>query len=193
MDIPESVLAQIGNRVQHALRAYTPNEQKAIRAAADSFRANPAFDTQEAIQALGTGEALVSVLDEEGVPTVVEKANILPPRSSMKAVDPIMLQATVLACPLREKYLQEVDAESAFEVIAREQEAQAEAERLAIEEKEKEAERKAQEKQKEKEAKEREKRIKNNPLVKIAKSSIHSVGREYGKKLIRGLLGNFLK
>ena len=94
---------------------------------------------------------------------------------------------------LRDKYLKELDEESAFEVLTKEQEEKEAAERLALEEKEKEAERKAQEKQKEKEAKEREKRIKNNPLVKIAKSSIHSVGREYGKKLIRGLLGTFLK
>ena len=192
-DIPESVLGQIGNRVQHALQAYTPNDQKFIRAAAKSFRENPAFNTEEAIQALATGEALVSLLDEEGIPGMVEKANILPPRSSMKACDAVALQANVLACPLREKYLKELDEESAFEVLTKEQEEKAEAERLAIEEKEKEAERKAQEKQKEKEAKERAKRINNNPLVKIAKSSIHSVGREYGKKLIRGLLGTFLK
>ena len=190
MDIPESVLGQIGSRVQHALRAYTPNDQKYIRAAANSFRANPAFNTEEAIQSLATGEALVSVLDKEGIPTMVEKANILPPRSSMKACDSITLQAHILGCPLREKYLNELDEKSAYEVIAEEQAVKEEAERLAQEEKEKEAERKAQEKQKEKEAKEREKRIKNNPIVKIAKSSIQSVGREYGKKLIRGLLGS---
>ena len=190
MDIPESVLGQIGSRVQHALRAYTPNDQKYIRAAANSFRENPTFNTEEVLQALATGEALVSVLDEEGIPSMVEKANILPPRSSMKACDSVTLQAHILGCPLREKYLNELDEESAYEVIAEEQAAKAEAERLAQEEKEKEAERKAQEKQKEKEAKEREKRIKNNPIVKIAKSSIQSVGREYGKKLIRGILGS---
>ena len=193
MDIPDSVLGQIGNRVQHALRAYTPNDQKALRTAAQSFRENPAFDTEEVLQALATGEALVSVLDEEGTPTMVEKANILPPRSSMKAVDAVTLQATVLTCPLREKYQNEVDEESAYEILAEEAQEKAEAERLAIEEKEKEAERKAKEKQAEKEAKERAKRIKNNPIVKIAKSSIHSVGRDIGKKLIRGMLGNFLK
>ena len=193
MDIPESVLGQIGSRVQHALRAYTPNDQKFIRAAARSFRENPAFDTEEAIQSLATGEALVSLLDEEGIPSMVEKANILPPRSSMKAVDAVTLQANVLACPLREKYLKELDGESAYEVLTEEAAEKAEAERLAQEEKEKEAERKAQEKQAEKEAKERAKRIKNNPIVKIARSSIHSVGRDMGKKLIRGMLDTFLK
>ena len=85
-DLPDSVLGQIGNRVQHALRAYTPNDQKALRAAARSFRVNEKFDTEEALQALGVGEALVSVLDEKGVPSIVEKAGILPPRSSMEAV-----------------------------------------------------------------------------------------------------------
>ena len=135
----------------------------------------------------------MSLLDEEGIPAMVEKAAILPPRSSMKAVDAVTLQATVLASPLREKYLNERDDESAYEVITQEQQEKEEAERLALEEKQKEAERKEKEKQAEKEAKEREKRIKNNPLVKIAKSSIHSVGRDIGKKLIRGMLDTFLR
>jgi len=192
-DIPETVLGQIGSRVQHALRAYTPNDQKYIRAAAKSFRENPAFNTEEAIQALGTGEALVSVLDEDGVPTMVERANILPPRSSMAAVDAVTLQATVLACPLREKYLNEVDEESAFEVLTQEQEEKEEAERKAQEEKEKEAERKAMQKQAEKEAREKEKRRKNNPLTKAMNSAASSIGRELGNKLIRGILNTLLK
>ena len=192
-DIPESVLGQIGNRVQHALRAYTPNDQKYIRSAAKSFRENPAFNTEEAIQALATGEALVSVLDEDGIPTMVERANILPPRSSMAAVDGITLQATVLACPLREKYLNEEDKESAYEILAEEQEEKEEAERQAQEEKEKEAERKAMQKQAEKEAREKEKRKKNNPLTKAMNSAASSIGRELGTKLIRGLLNTFLR
>ena len=84
-DIPDSVLAQLSNRIQHALRAYTPSEMKAVKTAAQSFRPNPAFDTEEVIMALKTGHALVSVLDEEGAPTIVEETKILPPRSSMKA------------------------------------------------------------------------------------------------------------
>ena len=78
-DIPPSILGQLGNRVQHALRAYTPNDQKAVRVAANTFRSNPAFDTGEAITQLNTGEALVSFLDEKGAPQMVERANILPP------------------------------------------------------------------------------------------------------------------
>jgi len=192
-DIPDAVLGQIGNRIQHALRAYTPSDQKFIRSAAKSFRENPAFDTEEAIQALATGEALVSLLDEEGIPAMVEKAGILPPRSSLKAVDAITLQATVLACPLREQYLNERDDESAYEVLTQEQQAQAEALQQAQEEKEREAERKAIQKQAEKEAKEKEKRKKNNVLTKAANSAASAVGRELGKKLVRGLLGTFLR
>jgi len=141
-DIPDSVLGQIGNRVQHALRAYTPADRKGLKAAADSFRENPAFDTSEAIQALGVGEALVSVLDEDGIPTVVEKANILPPKSSMNAVDAIMLQSVILASELRDKYADEKDSESAYELLNKEREEEAEAEKKAAEEKAKEKEKK---------------------------------------------------
>lgn len=134
-DLPESVLGQIGNRVQHALRAYTPNEQKALRYAARSFRANPAFNTEEVLQELGVGEALVSVLNEKGVPGMVQRSNILPPHSSMNAVEEAELQKVVARSPLRRKYEKMVDRESAFEILEQEREAQAkEEERLAKEE-----------------------------------------------------------
>ncbi|MBQ9922794.1 MAG: DUF853 family protein, partial [Clostridia bacterium] len=100
-DIPDSVLGQIGNRVQHALRAYTPNDQRALNAAAKSFRTNPEFDTAEAIQSLGVGEALISVLDSEGIPAVVERANILPPKSSMSAVDDVKLKDAIFSSSLQ--------------------------------------------------------------------------------------------
>ena len=101
-DIPDAVLGQIGNRVQHALRAYTPRDQKALRAAAESFRANPNFDTETALQELAVGEALVSVLDAKGTPTVVQRAGILPPHSSMNAVEPFVIQTNVERNPLSE-------------------------------------------------------------------------------------------
>ncbi|MEO3956601.1 helicase HerA-like domain-containing protein, partial [Chromobacterium piscinae] len=85
-DVPESVLGQLGNRVQHALRAFTPKDQKAVKSAADTLRANPAFNTVEAIQALGTGEALISFLDEKGSPSVVERAMVIAPGSRMGPV-----------------------------------------------------------------------------------------------------------
>ena len=116
-DIPEAVLAQLGNRVQHALRAYTPAEQKGLKAAAASFRANPAFDTAQAIQALGVGEALVSVLDAKGVPTVVQKTTIRPPASRLGPITPQERTVVVALSPLSGVYDQAVDRESAFELL----------------------------------------------------------------------------
>ncbi|MBR5423050.1 MAG: DUF853 family protein [Clostridia bacterium] len=221
MDIPETVLAQIGNRVQHALRAYTPNEQKAIRAAAKSFRVNDDFDTETVLQELATGEALVSVLDPKGIPGVVQRANILPPRSSMNAVEPAVIGTVIANSPLRDKYTETEDRESAYEILsaAAEEEAKAKAEaekakeeeRLAKEEekkriaeaKAKAAEEKAKEaeakrKEAEKRAKEREKAQKakarkNSALGKAASSAMNSVGREVGRQLIRGLFGTLKK
>lgn len=159
-DIPDSVLAQLSNRVQHALRAYTPAELKAVRVAAQAFRANPAFQAEDAIMELGVGEALTSFLDEEGVPTMVQRTKIICPQSLMAAPEP-MARAKVLLRDGMEKYDEYVDNESAYEVLAQETAAaeaaaQAEAERKAQEkaeaaaekqrQKEEEAERKRQEK-----------------------------------------------
>jgi len=117
-DIPDSVLAQLGNRIQHALRAYTPSEQRGLKSASESFRANPAFDTAEAIQALGTGEALVSTLDEKGAPTVVARTLIRPPDSRLgPATDPERA-AVMAASPVRGVYDTVVDRESAEEILA---------------------------------------------------------------------------
>ena len=116
-DIPENVLAQLGNRIQHALRAYTPQEQKAIKAAAQSFRVNPNFNTEEVITQLGTGQALVSFLDSEGVPMIVQQARILPPQSSMNIADEILVMNNIARCPLNSKYSNAIDRESAYEII----------------------------------------------------------------------------
>ena len=193
-DLPDSVLGQIGNRVQHALRAYTPKDQKALRAAAESFRANPNFDTETALQELAVGEALVSVLDAKGTPTIVQRAGILPPHSSMNAVEAFVIQNNIDRNPLRSKYLKAVDNESAYELLTAEAE---EAQRAAEEE----AQRKAEEAQREKEEKEREKeekarekeraaRKKANPLNKVLSSAASTVGREVGRQLVRGILGS---
>ncbi len=118
-DIPNDVLAQLSNRIQHALRAYTPQEQKTVRAAAKAFRVNPAFDTEEAIMELGVGEALVSLLDEDGVPTMVERARILPPQSLMGAADSDLVARLIAASEFEWKYRETVDSESAYEIIQR--------------------------------------------------------------------------
>jgi len=190
-DLPDSVLGQIGNRVQHALRAYTPKDQKALRAAAQSFRANKNFDTEQALQALGVGQALVSVLDEDGVPTIVEQAGVLPPKSSMKAASADEIKAAVESSPLAERYNQSEDRHSAYEML---QEQQAEAQEQA----EKEA--KAAEKEKARKDKEKAKtkktttRKRQSTLEKAVNKTItttaNTVGRELGKQLIRGLFGN---
>ena len=117
-DIPQSILGQLGNRIQHALRAYTPNEQKAVRTAAQTFRANPAFDTEEAITQLKTGEALVSFLDADGAPGIVERATILPPQSSMDAIDDATRADELRYSPFAGVYDEAVDRESAYEQLA---------------------------------------------------------------------------
>lgn len=116
-DIPDSIITQLGNRVQHTLRAYTPAEQKTVRAAAAAFRVNKAFDTEQAILELGTGEALISFLDHKGAPSVVEKAIILPPQSRMGAIDDISRQKIINISPLAGKYDEAIDAESAKEQL----------------------------------------------------------------------------
>lgn len=133
-DIPDEVLAQLSNRIQHGLRAYTPAEQKTVRAAAAAFRANPDLDAEAALGEVGTGEALVSLLDEEGRPSVVQRAKVLPPECSMGAAPPeTMAAALEAAAPLAAKYGQAIDRESAYELIAGERAAAAEADALAAE------------------------------------------------------------
>ena len=118
-DIPNEVLAQLSNRVQHALRAYTPAEQKSISAAAKGFRVNPAFDTKTALTELGVGEALVSFLDEEGIPNIVERAFILPPQSLMGIADENAVNTYILSDEFEVKYRESFDRESAFEIITK--------------------------------------------------------------------------
>ena len=116
-DIPGNILAQLQNRVQHALRAYTPAEQKKLKAAAESFRANPEFDTESALSELAVGEALVSFLDEKGTPGIVERAFILPPQSYIGSAGFEKMQELTNANPLYEKYRLAVDPESAYEIL----------------------------------------------------------------------------
>ncbi|MGX5027291.1 helicase HerA-like C-terminal domain-containing protein [Enterobacter asburiae] len=116
-DIPDNVLGQLGNRVQHALRAFTPKDQKAVKAAAQTMRANPAFDTEAAIQALGTGEALISFLDAKGSPSIVERAMVIAPCSRMGPVTDDERNGLINHSPVYGKYEDEVDRESAFEML----------------------------------------------------------------------------
>lgn len=202
-DIPGGVLSQLGTKVQHALHAYTPAEQKSMRAAADGFRENPAFDTYKVLGELGTGEALVSVLGEDGVPTIVERAKILPPKSQMGAIEDSVRREIIDGSILYGKYNYYVDNESAYERLTKyyeDAEAKAaadkeaaekaeaeEKERIAAEkaaQKEKEAEEKAAQKAKEAEekaaqkAKEAEEKAAQKAAEKAAKEAEKAAEKE---------------
>ncbi len=167
-DIPDSILGQLGNRIQHALRAYTPKDQKAVRAAADTFRANPAFKTDEAIMNLETGEALVSFLDEKGAPGIVQRAKILFPLSQIGAITEGQRLDIIKQSRVYGKYDTPVDNESAFEVLIKEAE-----EALAVQEAEKaEMEAAKEEKKAEKEGKGSKKQ---GVLGKVLKAIITAV------------------
>jgi DNA helicase HerA-like ATPase len=181
-DIPETVLGQLGNRVQHALRAYTPVEQRGLRAAADSFRANPAFETAEAIQALGVGEALVSLLDEKGAPTMVQKTLIRPPVSRLGPLTPAERASVMAASPVRGLYDTTQDRESAYEKLqARTAAAQAQVE--------------APQARQAPAAQRAAPRPSNRQGMgeAFAKSLLRTIGSQVGRELIRGVLGSLKK
>ncbi len=133
-DIPDGVMGQLGNKIQHALHAYTPAEQKGAKAAAQSFRENPAFDTFEVLTQMGIGEALISVLDEEGVPTIVKCCKVLPPQSQMGALEEEARKRQITDSLLYTKYSQTYDRESAYEILEERVVNQQEADRRAAEE-----------------------------------------------------------
>lgn len=205
-DIPDEVLAQLGNKVQHALRAYTPAEQKAAKAAAQSFRVNPEFDTYDALTSLGIGEALVSVLDEEGIPTIVERCKILPPQSQMGALDDSIRAKQVNNSLLYIRYSQTQDRDSAYEFLQRRdaeaiaanqnpsevatgvQAQAAEAQAAVKETKEEAAARKAAEKEAAKAEKAKKKVVKS-----VANSAAGTIGREIGNTLGSSIGGKFGK
>ena len=188
-DIPDGVLAQLGNKVQHALRAYTPAEQKSAKAAAQSFRENPEFDTFETLVSLGTGEALVSVLDEEGIPTVVKKCDILPPQSQMGPIGDEERDIRIKDNLLYMKYNQEQDRDSAYEFLKRKNLEDAEAEAKAAEEAAaaKTAEKKAQERAK------AEAKAVRRAVKSVANSAVGTIGRQLGNEIGESIGGSFGK
>jgi DNA helicase HerA-like ATPase len=183
MDIPESVLAQMGNRIQHALRAYTPREQKAVAVAASTFRANPKFKTEVAITELGKGEALVSVLDLKGVPTMVERTFIRPPMGRMGTITPEERQSLIRNSPVFGLYDEAKDSESAFELLAKKAQRNAEAQKQVAEEKARAKEERAT----------RAPRERESATDRFVKNAASSVGRSLGSALIRGILGSLMR
>lgn len=181
-DVPDEVLGQLGNRVQHALRAFTPRDQKAVRTAAETFRPNPKLDTARVITELGVGEALLSVLDAKGTPTVVERALVCPPCSRLLPLDEGERRQVLQGSPLFGRYEQVVDRESAHELLR--DRALRGQERAALE-----AELAQSRPQAPKPAA-RPSRQPDNLVESLAKSAARSIGTQVGRTLIRGVLGS---
>ena len=187
-DVPDTVLGQLGNRVQHALRAYTPAEQKGLKSAAASFRANPAFDTMEVLQQLGVGEALVSLLDAKGTPNVTERTLIRPPASRLGPVTDAERAQIIAASPVAGVYDKAVDRESAFEVLSGRLAAAAAAAPPPPPTAEEKAAAKAVADAEKAKQKAQDQMMKN--VERVAVPIIRSVGIAIAGSLVRGLLGN---
>ena len=182
LDIPDGVLGQLGNRIQHALRAFTPKDQKAVRTAAQTFRQNPTFDTETAIMELGVGEALVSVLEDKGTPSIVEKTLMCPPRSYMGAASDAEQAELLRKSPLAGRYDTMVDRDSAYENLQKRAEAAAkEAEAAKLREEQEKAEKK--------------KSGSNRQGIGEAfvKSIARAIGSRVGRQIVRGILGSIFK
>lgn len=178
LDVPENILGQLGNRVQHALRAFSPSDQRAVRAAAQTFRANPQLNTEQVITELGVGEALISVLDDKGQPTPVERVFIYPPQSRIGPLSDAERSDQMQRSPLRSRYEQTIDRESAYETLAARAHAQA-----------------AQETEAAAPAKNKV-REEPNPTAELigafAKSAARSIGSQVGREILRGVMGSLL-
>jgi hypothetical protein len=172
LDLPDAVLGQLGNRVQHALRAFTPRDQKAVKAAAETFRANPKVDAFKAITELGVGEALISVQDEKGVPTMVERAWVVPPHSSLTPLSAEEMQGIVRSSVLYGTYEKAVDRDSAYEKLkARAEQTQAEAPAAGP-------------------SRPQPKSQTEVLIGALATSAARAIGSQVGRQIIRGVLGS---
>ncbi len=192
LDIPDSVLGQLGNRVQHALRAFTPRDQKAVRSVAQTMRANPSFDTVDEITQMGVGVALVSTLEDDGVPSVTERTLIRPPHCQFGPASESECANLVRQSPLSGRYDKAIDRESAFEILA---------ERAEQRLKEAEAQAAQEAEEKERQKAERESRrgrgnrqgIGEAMVKSLVRSVSSSVGRSIGRQILRGLLGGVMR
>ena len=181
LDIPYDVLGQLGNRIQHALRAYTPRDQKAVRAAAQTFRANPNLDTEAAITQLGVGEALVSTLQDGGIPSIVDRTLVRPPESRIGPADAKMRNDMFKRSPVLGKYDKAIDRESAFELL------KVRADKAA---KEAEVAKKQASKEKSKRSSSRRRKSAGR---KMADGVIRSMGYQIGRQIVRGIMGSIFK
>jgi DNA helicase HerA-like ATPase len=171
LDVPDVILGQLGNRIQHALRAFTPRDQKAVKAAATTFRTNPKVDVETVITQLGVGEALVSLLDEKGMPGIVERAFIYPPHSQIGPIDPAQRQGIIRQSLLYGQYEKAMDRESAYELLQRRVE-------------------KIHEETAKVEADKPKGRQPDSLLESVVKSTTRAMGSQIGRSIIRGVLGS---
>ncbi len=203
-DVPEDILGQLGNRVQHALRAFTPRDLKALKAAAETFRPNPDFDTQDAIRDVGVGEAVVSLLQAKGVPSVVQRTLIRPPSSQLGPITEDERAQVMAGSPLSGLYDEAVDRESAFEILAKRASAAAdEAARIEAEEEKKELELREFQKAKRYDAPSRSRSTSSRSSTRSSKSdsisqtlvkaAIRTATTRNGQRMIRGILGGLFK
>ena len=177
VDIPEAVLGQLGMKIQHALRAFTPKDKKAVRAAAASFRQNPALDTEQLITELGVGEALVSVLDNEGRPSPVEHVYIKPPESRIGPLTDPERSEHLSRSPYKDRYDTLVDRESAYEML-----------KMKAEQQDLAAARAADERARAKASGRR--RSRQTPVEAMITSTARSIGSQLGRQIVRGIMGS---
>jgi hypothetical protein len=175
MDIPEDILGQLGMKIQHALRAFTPKDRKIIKASAASFRQNPAIDTEQLITELGVGEALVSVLDADGKPTPVEHVYIKPPESRIGPLTDKERSEYLSRSPYKDRYGDVVDRESAYEMLKAKAEKQAKV---------------AEQKNNKTPAAAKRRSTRQSPVEAMVKSAARSMGSQIGRQIMRGILGS---
>ena len=176
-DIPEEILSQLGNKIQHGLQAYTPGERKKLKAVADSFRENPAFNTLEVLESLGTGEALVSCLDPDGKPTMVEKVMIFPPQTFLGELSPEEKEKAKLGSDLALKYDEMIDRDSAYEMLTRKGLSEEAEKEKAVSEKEEERD------------KLQTSKLQNRVVKSVSRSVSGSIGREVGASIGKSVFG----
>ncbi len=184
LDIPEDILGQLGLKIEHALRAFTPKDRKTIKAVADSFRPNPAFRTEDIVTQLGIGEALISILDDKGAPTPVERVLISPPECQIGPLDSQTRQTLMQRSPIGNRYNQDVDRESAYELLKK---------KAAETAREQQAEQRRREKEKVQQKEERSRRSssgRQSAAEAMVKSAARSIGSQLGRQIIRGVLGS---
>lgn len=193
IDVPDTILGQLGNKIQHALRAFTPRDQKAVKTAAETFRPNPEIDVEKVISELGVGEALVSFLDEKGIPSMVEKAKILPPQAQIGPISPEERSSIIRHSIIAGVYEKDVDRESAFEILQTRindqvQQNKAEIERIAREKEE--AERiKIEAREEKQRSKTTDTGLLGDLTKVVGRTVTQQVGGQLGRALVRGLLG----